>query len=154
MKNIIVQLRIYRGKVTYDKNLKVTSDVQTMKLKFGRLEWVNFVKTARLIYSKIEVIRCTDMDNGYNEIVTPDAVLQDVKKALMVEGVKLTPQEKEIKDLKEAVAKLTAKEESKPKKENTDELNSLREEYTKLYGKKPSHLMREQGLRNKIAEKS
>lgn len=115
MKNIIVQLRIFRGKITYDAKGKITSDVQTMKLKFGRLEWVNFMKSARLVYSKVEVIRCTDMDNDYKEIEIPENVISDVEKALKGEEVKLTPQQ-EIKELKEAVAKLTAKDKSKRKK--------------------------------------
>lgn len=166
MKNIIVQLRIYRGKVNYDANRKVTSDVQVMKLKYGRLEWVNFMKSAKLVYSKIEVVRCTDADNNYNVITTPEEVLKDIEKALKGEEVALTSQQQEIKDLKDAVAELKGKkqpkkEESKPKEEeekdkeeSTNDLESLREEYTKLYGKKPSHLMQEKGLRSKIAEKS
>lgn len=170
MKNIIVQLRIYRGKVTYNESGKITSDVQTMKLKYGRLEWVNFMKAARLVYSKIDVVRCTDIDNDYKVIDTPEAVLNDIEKALKGEDVALTPQQ-EIKELKDAVAELKGKkkkeepkkednkQESKPKAESNtddskDELETLREKYTELYGKKPSHLMREKGLKAKIADKS
>lgn len=171
MKNIIVQLRIYRGKVTYNESGKITSDVQTMKIEFGRLEWVNFMKAARLVYTKIDVVGCTDKNNDYKVIDTPSEVLSDVEKALKGEDVALTPQQQEIKELKDAVAELKGKkkkeepkkednkEESKPKEESNtedskDELETLREQYTKLYGKKPSHLMREKGLKAKIADKS
>lgn len=164
MKNIIVQLRIFRGKVTYDAKGKITSDVQTMKLKFGRLEWVNFIKTARLIYSKIDVVMCTDLGKDYREkpkeIDTPDEVLSDIETALKGKGVVLTPQEQEIKDLKDDIAELKGKKSKKEveekKEENTggDELESLRAKYTELYGKKPNHLMKEAGLKKKIEEKS
>ena len=165
MKNIIVQLRIYRGKVTYNEKGDVSSDVQVMKIKFGRLEWVNFMKAAKVIYSKIEVIKCTDIDNDFKEISTPDSVLEDIEKALKGEEVELTPQE-EIKELKKAVKKLKetkkeVQEESKTEEtkesdddNSEDELESLRKRYTELYGKKPSHLMKEAGLKRKIEEKS
>lgn len=163
MKNIIVQLRIFRGKESYDVNGKVTSNVQTMKLKFGRLEWVNFMKTAILVYSKIEVVRCTDMDNDYKEITTPKEVLADVERALKGEEVKLTPQQQEIKELKDAVAELKGKKESKkpeskPKEEkkfdktpDTDEeLEAARVRYEEVFGKKPHYLTALKTINKKI----
>lgn len=163
MKNIIVQLRIFRGKVNHDEKGKVTSDNQVMKLAFGRLEWVNFMKSAKLVYSKIEVVVCTDADEDYKEIETPAEVLSDVEKALKGEEIKLTPQQQEIKELKEAVEELKGKKESKkseskPKEEkkfdktpDTDEeLEAARARFEEVFGKKPHYLTALKTINKKI----
>lgn len=157
--NIIVHLRIYKGKINYDIKGKVTSDVQMMKLKYGVLEWVNFTKRALLLgYRKIEIVKCTDGNNKlYKTIDTPQEIIDSVEKAMKGQEVKLTPKEQEIKDLKETVAKLVDAKEKPVKEEtkegNVDELEAARAEYTKLFDKKPSHLMKLEGLKKKISDK-
>jgi hypothetical protein len=165
MKNVIVQLRIHRGKVTYDEHGNLTSDNQLMKLKYGVLEWVNFVKTARLLgYSKVELVKVTDGNDNYKEIEAPQEIIDSVRDVLAAPKAELTPEQKEIQELKELVAKLASdskpeKKEAKkkPAKDSTpdinEELEAAREEYHKVLGKKPNHLMKLANLNKAISEK-
>jgi len=106
-----------------------------------------------------------------SEIVAEIAAV--VKEAFEIKRVALTPEQQEIADLKAIVAGLVdskpkkaekpVKEKAAPKAEikveapkesdSSNELEDARGKYTELYGKKPSHLMKLEGLNKKIAEK-
>jgi type I site-specific restriction endonuclease len=130
-------------------------------------------------WTKVEVEKClngneriTDDNNNVNhpEIDTPDYVIETVQKALRGEEKPLTPEQQEIKELKEAVAKLTggAKKEL-PKKQpekkaiekpivktesvDSNDLESVRKQYHEVIGKKPHHAKKLKNLQAEIDAK-
>ena len=49
MKNLIVQLKIYKGREAYNSKAELISENQLMKLKYGSLEWRNFMKSVKIL---------------------------------------------------------------------------------------------------------
>lgn len=167
MNNVIVTLKIYKGKAAYDEKQNLISENQLMKLKYGVLEWVNFMKSIKhLGISKVEIVRCTDGNKkDYPEIETPREILLDVAKCLVHETAKAeTPDQKRIREL-EAKIELIANGQSKAPVEKTEvteeivigednsDIDQLRIQYEELYGEKPHQRMGVKKMNQKIAKK-
>lgn len=192
-KEYSVRLRIFKGKKTFDENLKVTSEHQFVMLTpYGSMESDNYlknitkvgftdgevVKVKEIIYTNIpkpngkegeEIIQTT-----YKTVDTPQEIIDAVKKAFDMEVVKVLTKEQQeildlkadIKEMKEAITGKKTEKKVEPAKEavktpaaNDDDsseeekLEAARAEYTKLFGKKPSHLMKLPGMLVKIEDK-
>ena len=175
MKNLIVQLRLYKGEVHHDENRNVTSENQLMKLHYGIREWTLFLNNIlQMGWTKVDVVKCLDetkktlVDGVYQleEVDIPKTVIEEVQKAMAVNEKPLTEEQREIKELKAMVAELAGKKPAKkekaaPKKEavkdNTpninEELETARDEYLKVIGKKPHHMKQLTALNKEIKEK-
>lgn len=168
MKNVIVTLRVFKGKPSYDENGKLISENQTMKLTYGLLEWTNFLKTVRNIgTTKVVIVKCTDgNDPSYPEIAIPQVIQSDIDDCFKVPEASLTADQKKIKELEAKInaiaeAKQPVKEyvKEQPKEEvviseDASDIEQLREKYEELYGEKPHPRMGIKKLNQKIAEKS
>lgn len=173
MKNLIVQLRVYKGEVAYHKDGSVKSENQLMKLQYGIREWTLFLKNIfQMGWTKVDVIKCLDgnkkelVEGVYQleEIDIPKEIIAEIQMAMKANEKPLTKEGKRIKDLEEQVAELVAAgkqakkaNENKPAKDNTpninEELEAARDEYLKVLGKKPSHLMKLANINKAIEEK-
>lgn len=158
MKNLIVQLRVYRGQVNHDANGKVTSENQLMKLQYGIREWALFLKNiSQMGWTKVDVVKCLDGNKKslvkgvyqLEEIDIPKEVIESIQIAMKASEKPMTADEKRIKDLEEQVASLVAAgkpakkaELKKPAKDNTpnvnEELEAARDRYMEVFkGIKP-----------------
>lgn len=178
----LVKLRVYKGKESYDKQGNLISDSQTVKLFHGTLEWNNFKKNAKVIYTnavveglfnekvtiKTETIKGKEVENQEFEYISKEIPqeLKDEVRYMFENEVILSPEERRIQELeakldalmngsksKKETKKAESKTETKePNTEVDEELEVLRDEYKEVVGKKPSHLMKAETLRNKINE--
>lgn len=178
MTNLIVQLKIYKGKEAYNREGKLISDSQLMKLKYDVLEWTNFIKSAKFLgYSKVEVIKCLNGNESkivnhvkqHPEVEIPQEVLDSVAKCLTEDEVVLTPEEK----IKQLEARIDAM--AKPKERTTehvdvsktpekveatnesddDDLEDARQRYREAFeGQDPHPLAKVKRINQLIAEKS
>lgn len=153
IKDLVITLRVYKGKETYDKNGKLNSETQTFKLRYARLEWRIFLKTInQLNYSKVEAIKCLDVTKRGNqhEVGIPESVHSDIKKATGAVEVPLTPEQQEIKKLKAQMEEMKGLiKSSKPKKKEKKEpvqttkaemtLEDAKKAYQEKFNKKPYH---------------
>lgn len=171
-----VKLRIYRGsKMSYDANGNVQNENQLVTLIHNTVEWRNYLKMLvanQFLDVKAEkVIYCDkekDKDGFFVDKISEvdqeviDGINDEIKKALTEPERALTPQEKKIAELEAKLdALINGKSEKKPKKEkksseketNPHELSDLRDEYEKLYDKKPFNGWKADKLKEMIAEK-
>lgn len=157
MKNLIVQVRVYKGQVNFDEGGKLQSQNQLMKLRYGIREWDLFLKSINQMgWTRVDVIKCLDgnerieKDGMINHPVidTPDNIAVEIKKAMVGEDKPLTPEQQEIKDLKAQMALLLETKKSESENNGTkiststgtdEKLKDAREEYEKVFGKKPHH---------------
>lgn len=178
MKNLIVQLRLYKGQVNHDSNGNVTSENQLMKLQYGIREWTLFLTNiSQMGWTKVDVVKCLDgnkkelIDGVYQleEIKIPQIVIEDIRNAMRANEKPLTKDEQRIKDLEDQVKALVdavnpvkkeaKKIESKKEavKDNTpninEELEAARDEYKKVIGKKPHHMKQLSTLNEEIKAK-
>lgn len=165
----IVTLRLYRGKETYNKTGKLTSENQLYKISHNTTDWVNFKKTAAYTFSNAEVLafnkQIVKMEEeevlgkltpvarySYKEISIPEELKKEVKAIFQGEEKVLTPDQKKIAELEKKIDNLSnGNREQKP---NTDEdLNNARAEYKKVFGKKGYAGWTVEQINAKIAEK-
>lgn len=167
-KKPVVKLRIFRGsQMSYDKNGNVQNENQLVTLIHDTVEWANYLKrltsnqflevmVEKVFYCDKEKNKDGFFEDKISEVdqETIDEIKQEVKEALKAPEKELTPQERRIAELE---AKLEAfmggKAKSEKKVEKTDDLDELRAEYEKLYGKKPFGSWKADKLKEKIAEK-
>lgn len=172
-KKPVVKLRIFRGsQMSYDKNGNVQNENQLVTLIHDTVEWANYLKrltsnqflevmVEKVFYCDKEKNKDGFFEDKISEVdqETIDEIKQEVKEALKAPEKELTPQEKQIAELKAQVEALmkgqTVKKETKSEKkvEKTDDLDELRAEYETLYGKKPFGSWKADKLKEKIAEK-
>lgn len=164
-KNLIVQVRVYKGKVNYNEKGELTSQAQLIKLRHGIKEWTLFLKSiTQMGWSRVDVIKCLDgntrieKDGMINHPVidTPDNIAVEIKEAMVGPKKQLTPEQQEIKDLKDQMAELLESKKGKSKGDGTkdgtstntststkndsdEKLNDTRKEYEEVFGKKPHH---------------
>jgi hypothetical protein len=169
MKNVIVSLRVYRGKLNYDANGNVTSENQIVKLKHDTQEYYNFLKNLRINgYHKVEVKKAVKMatyntDEKDEDVTNLTQYASEVKAAFEPTSDRpKTAQELEIEKQGREIAELKAlikggkapvtKPEPEPKLKD-DELEAARDKYMDVFGKKPNHLMKVASILGKIEEK-
>lgn len=170
-KNLIVQLRVYKGQVNFDLNGKLTSQSQLMKLRYGIREWTLFLKSINQMgWTRVDVIKCLNGDEklekdgmfNHPEIDAPNNIEAEIKAAMVGKEKPLTKEQQEIKDLKAQMAKFLDGKKPKgnappkieePKGEDDKKLNAARAEYEKVFGKKPHHKKTLEGLTEDINTK-
>jgi len=123
MKSKIVHLRGYRAKsgltqLAYDSNGKIINESHTTKVRYGVKEWVTFLNQINSLgFIKVEVCNVfeeSEREIGkiptYSEISIPEEIKQEVKDAFYgkSEDVRMTPEQLEIAELREAVKALSS----------------------------------------------
>lgn len=173
---IMLTLHMIRGEEKYNAMGELTSEHQKMKIQFDSLMFEQFKKNIqKLGFTKIKLIDIADVHetlDGDQLEEAKERALVELAKIYEVPEKKLTKEQLQIKRLEEKIAALegkkTEKPAAKPQKEekqpkeveesnddadvSEEDIEVLRERYFELYGKKPSHLMKEAGLKKKIAE--
>jgi hypothetical protein len=169
-KNLLVTLRVHKGKVSYDKNGKLQSDNQVVVLIHGSGAWTNYLAHARLNHTGMEVEKVVEetmksIDTGRtnaqgfkitrpefteNPIDTPKEITAEVLKAISPPVAELSPEQKELAELRAIVEDLKEGKDETPNV--NEELEAARKELEGLTGKKPSHLFKLESLQTKIAE--
>jgi hypothetical protein len=168
----IVKLQIYTGKLLKNENGEWQTQNQSIKIERPSKEWNLFLKNAAIMYSKIELVSVDKqttkqekkMVNGkeigfqthlYDPITPSDAIINEVN-SIFGKKANLTADQQRIADLESKLAQLMAKSESKTptetKETTSSVLESLRDEYFTLIGKKPHHKMNEESLIEAINE--
>lgn len=162
-KDLIVTLRCFIGKVTYNEKGEISSKNAPVKLRYGKLEWVNFMKSAKNQYSKLvvegakeETISFKDgkdfsekpikiRQSDYKKVDIPESIVAEVEEAMGKIVEELTDDQKRIATLEAQIAALSGggkatKEgkEPKAKKEgegfdNTAKINEELEAARKKY---------------------
>lgn len=178
---LVATLLYYKGTALYNKDGKLTSQHGTTKLAHGSHEWVNYLKrAAHLGISEIEVLNVKEINSQGEAEETHEkgteqvlAVQEEVDTALRptIEKPKTT-EELRIEKLEAQIAILTenskpAKKEAKKEapaaietkepvggKEESDDIEILRAEFTKVMGKKPHHMTSAKKLKKTIADNS
>lgn len=187
-KKTIVHLRVYKGtQMTFDANQKPLNENQLVKMSYNSFEWDNFMKMAgRNGYCKMEVEEVIEVSGiGKDEKTEPvediTAIKAAVKNAINPEQeVVLTPEQKEIKELKaklEAFMNSGAKPESNlyvdnmPKIDKVEDVKDIKVEdskevksdyptdpaelramYEEVTGDKPHHKAKDETLIEKMNE--
>lgn len=171
-KHKIIHLHVYRGKqgaqgIVKDEKGKVLNINNLVKLTHNTKEWDDYLKMLRINgFVKVEVkgFLAGLKSNGdlelnndgsfkYNEV--PESVLKEVKEALKgSDEVKLTPEQKEIAELKTQMAELISGNKEKVPSKVDPELDKAREDYEKVYSEKGHHLWSLSTILEKIKEKS
>ena len=185
----VVWLRVYRGKEVLKKeDGSISNENQLVKLTHDTLEWHNYLSGLKATpYCKVEVekvlqpseeiitkeerkglemVKTKSVKTNYEELEIPKDIYNEVLVAHKGnQNVVLTPEQKEIAELKALVGTLVAKAE-KPKKEkekspkkdtkDVDEKalkKQLRAEYKVKFGKGAFNGWSADQLKEKLAEK-
>lgn len=118
MKNLSVTLRMFYGEVNYDKDGNVKSRNETVSITFGSPEWDNFIKHIKshgvtsvkiekvFDLSKVNEKEPVESLNRYQEVEDYSDVATVINKLFDTADVALTPEQKQIKELKEKLAAL------------------------------------------------
>lgn len=162
MKTYAIKARLYKGKKTFDEQGNLTSDSHPIDLPiYGSLQWQNFIANVKnLGYTELSNIQTIELDNGkpVKEVDIPSHIAEEMKQAFIVnKDIPLTPEQKEIKELKEQMANLVASSNKQPKaKDNntSSELDKARMDYKEVFGKDPHHKMKIEGIRESINNKN
>ena len=163
-KNLIVQVRVYKGQVNFDEKGNVTSPNQLMKLRYGIREWDLFLKgIVQMGWTRVDVVKCLDGNErieedgiiNHPEVKVPETIEAEIKKAMEGEEKVLTPDQQKIKDLEGKIEKiLNSKQDSSKKIESVDRyLESARKKYEEVFGKKPHHKSSTEKLNEAIQDK-
>lgn len=112
-KNISVTLRLYYGEKNYDKDGNVKSKNETVSITYGSPEWENFIAhvkahgitsvevEAAYDLSKINNDESVESLDRYEEVEDLTDLQNEVEQVFSLPKVQLTPEQKEIKELKE-----------------------------------------------------
>lgn len=166
-KNLIVQVRVYKGQVTFNEKQELTSTNQLMKLRYGIKEWTLFLKgIVQMGWTRVDVVKCLNGNSrimvegviNHPEVDVPEAVKDEIKKAMVVKEKQLTPDQQKIKDLEAKLDQLIeSKEDPKEAIKNTEEvdeeLTAARERYVDAFGKKPHHKSSAEKINQLVEEK-
>ena len=128
-KKPIVHLRVYKGtQVLYDAQGNIQTPNQIVKLTHDTIEWKNFMKTLPTSgYGLAKVEKMLDGDTQ-EEIEISKEIAKEVDNIFKAPEKELTPEQKEIAELKKMVENLT----SQPKAKGIDLLGELKKEWTLL----------------------
>ena len=174
MKNVIVTLRVVRGKkITFNEDGTIANDNQPVKIKYDTVEWTNFMKYLHVNgYGRVTVEKAVQMlDDGGVQDIDFAEISKEVEKAFYGEEPELTPEQK-IAEMQKQIDALKGKEEDVkeepkvvkediiPSKEESPEIvgepeeeKSLKDQYIELYGKRPHYKWSDEVLIEKIAAK-
>jgi hypothetical protein len=147
--NPIVHLRIYKGgKMTYDENQVIQNPNQLTKLKYGTLEWANFLKNLPTMgFTSAKVEKVLD-EKTLEEIATPKHIAEEVANIYKAPVVALTADQKRIADLEAKLEAFT--NQSKPK--GIDLLGELKKEWASMTDAKPNNDWTVQDFQDAISD--
>lgn len=158
-----VSLQVYKGKeLSYNKDGSVQNENHPVKIEHNTISWRNFMKYLRAngyVDVKVNSAYHVDADDKQTPYKDIDTIKKEVKEALSPTPIKvMTPEQKEIAELKAKVDALIGKSPKKTKKikpvqEIDLKLKEVREEYYKAIGKKAYHAWDVKTLKQKIAKK-
>ncbi len=174
MKTIIVKIRIYKGtEILKNDKGEVRNENQTVTLKHDSQEWHNYLgKMSRSGYGVAQVVEAFE-DKGmdkeykttYEKINGADISIinAEIQEALKKDKIAETPEQTEIRELKERIDKMEDKKSPAPVTkvappvDNTpdinEELEAAKAKYAELFGKPPHHMAQLKGINEKIAKK-
>lgn len=168
----MVNVRVFRGPVVYNKTGQVTSENQTTKIARPSKEWNLFLKNAPIMYTQVEVVEVKQekivhgekivsgktvpiQTHEYTTIETSSAIKAEID-GIFTKKTVVTTEQKQIAELTEKLNALLAGQ-SLVKKEtlagSEDDLEKTRAEYLELFGKKPHHKTGIESLRAEIDAK-
>lgn len=168
MSKPVIKLRVYKkleGRNGLLKNElgKVENENWVTSLEYDSLEWHNYKKNlSPEIHAKVEVEGYFEKaEKGYEEKDCPQSIVLEIADVFKKPAKELSPQEREIAELRAMIAELKAGN-SKPKKEvekvetNEDDsdLENARARYKEAFNKKPHHSWNAEQIEQKIKELS
>lgn len=120
-----------------------------MKLEHPSIQFNRFIEGARNVgFTEIEVLNVTDKDGQKVEI---DAALKaQIEGCVKAPEKQLTPEQQELKSLREMVAALQAGKPAGTVVGSGEDIEVLRGEYFELFKKKPHHKTTAETLRAEI----
>tara|TARA_R110002124_G_scaffold283449_2_gene459511 strand:- start:29842 stop:30291 length:450 start_codon:yes stop_codon:yes gene_type:complete len=145
--------------VSYDENQKLLNENGITKLSYGSLEWDNYLRKlkshsfCKVSVESVSSVVSKGLEAEYKKVESFEYIIDEIDVAM--EGAKkaLTAEEQRIQVLEAKLELLlNPKKEVVKSEPKGDELNEVREEYTKLFGEKPHHLVKIETLREKIKE--
>lgn len=145
---LIVKMRLFKGKETYDKNGKINSENQEYKLEYGGLEWSERLKGLKNLCTRAEVIGVQEehtelkhkehagkqhpyLEYSYKDVDDISKYVKEVEAAFSEPKPELTADQKRIADLEaklEAVLNAGNKEQ-KPKEVKEEVKSEVDEEF-------------------------
>lgn len=132
-KKPIVHLRIFKGReMLYDATGNLKTPSQIVKLTHNTIEWKNFVSnlaTSGYAMAKVEKVLQEVSVGEYKEIEASAEILKEVENIFKVPEKELTPEQKEIAELKAIVAGLTKGNKAA---KGIDLLADLKKEYASM----------------------
>lgn len=169
-KHRLIHLHIYKGKqgvqgVATDQNGKVVNENHLVKIKHNTKEWDNYLKMMVTNgFVKVDVIGFCDgveKDGSFIYSEVPESIVESVNEALHGhKKIAMTPEQKEIAELKSQMAELLkGKKEPKAKEvkekdiEIDAELKEARAKYFEAFGKQGNKLWKVETILSKIEEK-
>ncbi len=168
-----ISVRVYKGsKMSFDAKGNAQNENQSIKYVHDTVEWANFLKNisangyCKVEVESVKVIEKVKENNFFVDKVSDyeniDAIKKEVEIAFKNQTEeKLTPEQQKIADLEAKLNALLGKKEEvveeKPKKvkqetSNPEDIEVLREEYKKAFGKKPFAGWGSDILKEKMAE--
>jgi hypothetical protein len=148
-----VHLQALKGAEVFNAKQNLVTPNDKFKVTYGSKEWENVLSRAKSFgYTEIKVLSVVDK-TGKDKVEDNGLIQKEVNEAMTSEEKQLTPEQKEIAELK---ARLEAMESNGSKKDDvidTELLEKLRKQYSDLFDKKPHHLLGVEKLQEAINEK-
>lgn len=152
-KQLSVTLSLFYGVATYNAKGDITSKHESVTITQGSSEWDNFMKhlkangiteikvTKAYDLNKVNKDEPTDSEKRYEEVKDIESIQAEVDKYFTAPEIALTPEQKELKELREMVEALKGGNNSTAinkvvSTENSDALKTARADYEKVVGKK------------------
>ena len=133
----IVHLRVFKGQeMLYDANGNLRTPSQIVKLTHDTVEWKNFLNNLPATFGMAKVEKVlSDLGNGeYKEVETPVEIIKEVEAVFKAPEKELTPEQKELAELREAVKALSKGNKAE---KGIDLLGDLKKEWASLTDAKP-----------------
>lgn len=157
---LLVTLLVRKGKkgvegdnITEKLNVKIYyGTISAKKLKESTIEWRNYINNCKALgaYTLDIVDVRENVDGELKLIETPAFIQEQVKQAILGSEKDLTPEQKELKEIKDKldnaldiIAKLQGKVDSKEDTNSDEEKPTLKQAraiYEEAFGKKAHHL--------------
>lgn len=142
-----VALEVYRGERKFDENGKYIGEKQEVTFTYGDTEWAKHIgRLKNLGINSVEVVKAygkgewkgegLDKKMVFPEIEVSDELKKEVQSLFNPQPkTELTPEQKEIAELKARLDALTKPDDKKTKETTDEEIESLRSDYLKKFNK-------------------
>jgi hypothetical protein len=148
----IVHLRVFKGReMLYDADGNVRTPSQIVKLTHDTVEWKNFLNNLPATFGMAKVEKVlSDLGNGeYKEVENPVEITKEVEAVFKTPEKELTPEQKRIAELEEAVKALSKGNKST---KGIDLLEELKKEWASLTDAKPGEDWTVQDFQDAISD--